>query len=115
MSVLLCVKMDLGVRNDNFEEVASTAFTEDGVKAVLQLPTLQWKIWGSDPAKKEACGFYLFASREAARAYADKAILMLQSREGIENVTAQIWTISEEQTKITKGPIDAPMISELTD
>lgn len=113
MSVFLCVKMDLGVKKDNFQETCDSAFNMEGAMRMLELPTLQWKIWGIDPDKKEGCGFYLFASREAAEAYAQKAVLMLQSREGVTNVTTQIWTIAEEQTRITKGPIDLPMIKEL--
>lgn len=113
MSVLLCVKMDLGVEKDNFQEVCDTAFNLEGAKRMLELPTLQWKIWGLDSAKKEGCGFYLFKSEEAAQAYAKQAILMLQQREGITNVTAQIWCIAEEQTRLTRGPIDLPMIKEL--
>ncbi len=113
MSVLLFMKMDLGVQKDNFDEVVSGAFNEDGVKRMLGLPTLQWKIWGMDPIKHEGCGCYLFADRKAAEAYAAQAIPALESREGVSSVTAQIWTIAEEQTRITKGPIDLPMISEL--
>ncbi|MCI9595776.1 MAG: YdhR family protein [Firmicutes bacterium] len=113
MSVLLFMKMDLGVEKDNFDEVIENAFDESGVKRMLGLPTLQWKIWGTDPVKREGCGCYLFADRKAAEVYAAQAVSMLGSREGVTNVTAQIWTISEEQTRITKGPIDLPMISEL--
>lgn len=113
MSVLLCVKMDLGVHDDNFDETIETAFDMEGAQRMLGLPTLQWKIWGIDPGKKEGCGFYLFASREAAEAYSQKAIRMLQERLGVTNVTAQIWTIAEEQTRITKGPIDLPQIKDL--
>ena len=113
MSVLLFMQMDIGVKKNNFDEIVDSAFKPEGVKRMLKLPTLQWKIWGFDPKKKEGCGCYLFRSREAAEAYAAKATLDIQSREGIENVTAQIWDIAEEQTQITKGPIDLPMIQEL--
>lgn len=113
MSVLLCVKMDIGVHDNNFDEIIEKAFDMEGAYRMLQLPTLQWKIWGVDPNKKEGCGFYLFKSREAAEAYAEKAILTLQARPGVTNLTSQIWTIAEAQTHITKGPIDLPMISEL--
>lgn len=113
MPVFLCVKMDLGVKKDNFEEVVNTAFTMEGAYRMLELPTLQWKIWGLDPAKKEGCGFYLFAARQAAEAYAEQVVLNMQAREGVENVTTQIWEIADKQTRITKGPIDLPQIKEL--
>lgn len=113
MSVFLCVKMDLGGEGLTYEETVATAFNMEGAQRMLELPTLQWKIWGLDPDKKQGCGFYLFASREAAEGYAKQAVLTLQARQGVSNVTTQIWTIAEEQTRITKGPIDLPQIKEL--
>lgn len=113
MSVFLCVKMDLGGEGLTFDETVDTAFTMEGARRMLELPTLQWKIWGLDSDKKQGCGFYLFASIEAAKAYAKQAVLNLQSRQGVSNVTTQIWTIAEEQTHITKGSIDLPQIKDL--
>lgn len=115
MSVLLCVKMDVDASDSNFDEKTTAAFPIEGAYRMLQLPTLQWKIWGVNPQKKQVCGFYLFAAREAAETYAKQAILTLQQRPGIYNVTSQIWSIIEEQTRITKGPIDAPQIQDSKD
>ena len=113
MSVFLCVKMDLGGEGLSYEETIDTAFTMEGAYRMLQLPTLQWKIWGLDSDKKQGSGFYLFASREAAEGYAKQVVAAMEARKGISNVTTQIWTIAEEQTHITKGPIDLPQIKDL--
>lgn len=113
MSVFLCVKMDVAAKDDNFKEITETAFPMEGAYRMLELPTLQWKIWGEDPQKKQVSGFYLFAAREAAEGYAKHAVETLQKRPGISNVTTQIWSIIEEQTRITKGPIDLPQIKDL--
>lgn len=113
MSVFLAVKMDINTDGRDFDAVTNESFPMEGVMRMLKLPTLQWKIWGVDPERRQASGFYLFASREAAEKYADQCIRTLQDRPAISNVTAQIWTICEEQTRATHGPIDLPMISEL--
>ena len=115
MSVFLCIRMDVNIGDRTFDEVTQDAFPAEGVVRMLQLPALQWKIWGVDPERKQAGGFYLFAARQAAEAYAAQAVRTLQERPGISNVTAQIWSISEEQTRLTKGPIDLPMIQDLTE
>lgn len=113
MSVFLAVKMDVNIGDRPFDDVTNEAFPKEGVARMLKLPTLQWKIWGIDPERREAAGFYLFAKREAAEQYAHQCVRVLQERPGISNVTTQIWTISEEQTRMTKGPIDLPMIQEI--
>lgn len=113
MSVFLAVKMDIAVGNKEFDAVTQEAFPMEGVARMRALPTLQWKIWGVDPERHQASGFYLFKNREAAQRYAHQCVRVLQERPGISNVTAQIWTICEEQTRGTMGPIDLPMISEL--
>ena len=115
MSVFLEVRMDINTGGREFEEFNKASFTEEGVQRMLKLPTLQWKIWTTDPERRQAAGFYLFAKREAAEQYAHQCVRLLQERNGIDNVTAQLWTISERQTRITKGPIDVPMIQELSE
>ncbi len=113
MSVFLAVRMDINTNGRNFDEFTNESFPDEGVQRMLKLPTLQWKIWATDPERRQAAGFYLFASREAAEAYAHACVRTLQERPGIDNVTAQLWTISERQTRITKGPIDLPMIQDI--
>ena len=113
MSVFLCVKMDVNCGESEFDKATKEAFPQEGVQRMLQLPALQWKIWCVDPERKQAGGFYLFAAREAAEGYAKQAVLALQQRPGISNVTTQIWTINEENTRMTKGPIDLPQIKDL--
>ncbi len=113
MSVFLAVRMDVNIQDRTFDEVTNEAFPMEGVARMLKLPTLQWKIWATDPERRQAAGFYLFASRQAAEGYAHQCVRVLQERPGISNVTTQIWTISEEQTRMTKGPIDLPMIQDL--
>lgn len=113
MSVFLAVKMDISVGDHDFDEVANEAFPMEGVARMLKLPSLQWKIWCTDSERRNAAGFYLFAKREAAEQYAYQCVRALQDRPYISNVTTQIWTISEEQTRMTKGPIDLPMIQDL--
>lgn len=113
MSVFLAVKMDVTIGDRDFDTVTQEAFPMEGVARMRALPTLQWKIWCVDPERRQAGGFYLFRSREAAEQYAYQCVRVLQERPGISNITTQIWTISEDQTRATMGPIDLPMISEL--
>lgn len=113
MSVLLVVRQDVYVGDSDFAAVTKKAFPPAGVERMLNLPTLQWKIWAADPERRQTCGFYLFADRAEAEKYAHQAVRTLQEREGIFNVTTQIWSINEEKTRLTKGPIDVPMIRDL--
>lgn len=53
MSVLLCVKMDVDASDSNFDEKTTAAFPIEGAYRMLQLPTLQWKIWGVNPQKNK--------------------------------------------------------------
>lgn len=114
MSVLLVVRQDVYVGDGDFASATQKAFPPSGVERMLKLPTLQWKIWAADPDRRQTCGFYLFADRNEAEKYAHQAVRTLQEREGIFNVTTQIWSINEEKTRMTKGPIDVPMIQDLT-
>lgn len=114
MSVLLQVRQEVRVGDSDFASVCKKAFPPEGVDRMLALPSLQWKIWCADPDRRQTCGFYLFADREAAEKYAHQAVRTLQEREGIFNVTTQIWSINEEKTRLTKGPIDVPLIQELS-
>lgn len=114
MSVLLVIRQDVYVGDGDFASAIQKAFPPSGVDRMLKLPTLQWKIWAADPDRRQTCGFYLFADRSEAEKYAYQAVRTLQEREGIFNVTTQIWSINEEKTRMTKGPIDVPMIQDLT-
>jgi len=105
--------MDVECKDDEFYMVAQGAFPPGGAYEMKKLPTLQWKIYGIDPQKRQVSGFYLFKSREAAEKRAEEAIIQLQQRPGIINVTSQLWEIVEEPTRICKGPIDLPMIQDL--
>lgn len=113
MSVLLAVKMDLAIPAGAGLEAVNGAFPIEGAYRMLKLPGLQWKIWGTDMNKKEACGFYLFATMEDAKRRAAEVVGQLQVRPGISNVTTQIWELDAEKTRITHGPIDVPKISDL--
>lgn len=113
MSVVLFMQMDIDTTKGSYDEVTQAAFPEEGVYRMLELPTLQWKIWLSDPEKKQAAGMYLFAAREAAEGYAKMAQENIGKRPGIQNLTWQIWSIYEDKTRVTKGPIDVPQIKDL--
>jgi hypothetical protein len=110
MSVVLLIKMDVDTASGSYDEVTQNAFPMEGAYRMLELPTLQWKIWLKDAENKQAAGLYLFGAREAAEGYAKQAQVVLGQRQGIKNVTYQIWTIDEERTKVTKGPIYLPLI-----
>lgn len=113
MSVLLVVRMDIDANDSNFWEITNASFPIKGAYVMKELPTLQWKIFAADPKKHQASGIYLFHSREAAENRAKEAILQLQQRPSVFNVTSQIWEIIEESTRICEGPIDVPMIADL--
>lgn len=102
MPVLLFMKMDLEL--DKVDKL----FTQKGAEKLSALPGLQWKIWGIDREKAEGCGVYLYATRRDAEIRAAKAVPELAARDGICNITTQIFEIEEDLTKITKAPINLP-------
>lgn len=113
MSVILEVIMDINLNGRDFMEAAKYAFPPSGAYEMRQLPTLQWKFYAIDPIKSQASGIYLFKDRKAAEARAKDAVLQLQQRPGVSNVTSRIWEIVEAPSRICNAPFDVPMIQDL--
>lgn len=59
-----------------------------------------WKIWTEDSRTGRAGRIYLFASAEAAKAYADKHLPRLDSF-GIEGIVAHHFGVTERLSDIT--------------
>lgn len=99
MPALLHLKMDI-------DPTKLTAFTERFARGVATLPGLKFKIWGADHKKGEASGFYVYETRRDAEIRTRSAAEYLLSLDGITNVTAQIYDINEELSRITRAPLD---------
>lgn len=74
---------------------------EDLAKDISAEPGLIWKIWTENAETKRAGGIYLFASTEAADAYATKHLARLGSF-GIIGIVAQHFSVNSDLSRLTR-------------
>lgn len=73
---------------------------------VARASGLRWKIWSIDESKKEASGFYLFENETAMNNYLENVFFVgMGNNPMISNIVVKKFSILEDATKITKGPI----------
>jgi hypothetical protein len=78
---------------------------KDLAQSISQETGLIWKIWTENRETQTAGGIYLFESGELARAYLQKHTARLQAL-GITDISAAVFDINIELTRITRGPVD---------
>ena len=87
----------------------------EGAKHLTTVPGLHWKIYLQNPKTGEVGGIYLFEDEASLKAYL-KGPLMTQRKEGkfgdgkravspLIDVTMKQFDVTEELTKITRGPV----------
>ena len=87
----------------------------EGAKHLTTVPGLRWKIYLQNPKTGEVGGIYLFEDEASLKAYL-KGPLMTQRKEGkfgdgkrvvspIIDVNMKQFDVTEELTKITRGPV----------
>lgn len=70
-------------------------------KDIATEPGLIWKIWTENADTKRAGGIYMFATAEAAEAYATKHLARLGSF-GITDIVAQHFNVNGDLSRITR-------------
>ena len=69
---------------------------------------LRWKIWLFDEAQSRGGGTYLFDDETSLRAFADGPVIAaLRSHGSFSDITAQIFSVLDGPTEITRGPVPA--------
>jgi len=97
MSVLL--QVDFPFQGPWGDEMA--AAMEGLAQDIAAEPGLTWKIWTENAATGRAGGIYLFATAEAAAAYAEKHLARLGSF-GITGIVAHQFDINTPLSRITR-------------
>jgi hypothetical protein len=73
---------------------------------IAQVPGLRWKIWLMNQAESRGGGIYLFDDEESARAYLDGPIVALMKSHPIfADLSFRMFSVLEEPTAVTRGPI----------
>ena len=117
MSYLLHIRFDFHGKTGNLQDdVAHTFPFETATNKMNALPNLKWKIWGlktDDASRIEACGFYLYPTKEAAESRAEEGRETLPHLPGVSNVTTTIWEVLDDYSLATHAPVDVPLIADL--
>ena len=79
-------------------------------QSIAEEPGLLWKLWIENAETREGGGIYLFADRTTATAYLEKHTERL-GRFGATGVSAKMFDVNEDLTRITRGPIPEPAAS----
>jgi hypothetical protein len=83
---------------------AEMAQALDGLaRSIAEEPGLLWKIWTENAAERAAGGVYLFATPEAAAAYAKKHGERLAGF-GITGIRARTFDVNAELSHLTHAP-----------
>lgn len=83
--------------------------TPERAKMFLGLQGLQWKIWLNTEGGPKVGGIYCFDTRANAQAYLDGPIVaMMKASPEIVDLTAQIFGITEQPSRVTRAPVSFP-------
>ena len=76
------------------------------VQPIADQPGLSWKVWCWNSDAHEFAGEYLFENPSATDGYLGGAIVeQLKSHPKINNLSAKVFDVLEEPSKVTRGPI----------
>jgi hypothetical protein len=86
-------------------EEAMEAFAPMAQK-IADEPGLKWKVWSWNDEADEFAGEYLFADMSAVNGYLGGPIVeALKSHPKIGNLSAKVFRVLEDASKLTRGPI----------
>jgi len=73
---------------------------------IADVPGLHWKVWLMEDGRREAGGLYLFEDEATANAFvAGPLVAGLKANPVVSDVSIKQFGVSEEHTRITRGPI----------
>lgn len=98
---LLQISFKFSLSRSEYEEAA-------GQLAPLfsDLPGLRWKVWILNEAEREAGGVYLFEDGDSVRGFLNGPLAeQVKSHPAFSDLSAKVFEVMEEATKITRGPV----------
>ena len=76
------------------------------VQPIVDQPGLRWKVWCWNDDAHEFAGEYLFENQSAVNGYLGGPIVeQLNKHPKINNLSAKVFDVLEEPSKVTRGPV----------
>ena len=73
---------------------------------IADQPGLRWKVWCWNDDAQEFAGEYLFENQSAVNGYLGGPIVeQLKKHPKINNLSAKVFDVLEEPSKVTRGPV----------
>jgi len=81
------------------------AQSREAATAIASVEGLIWKLWVSQEDESEMGGIYLFANREAARAYLNHPVVQaICSNPAVVSSESQLWDVESSLSTLTRAP-----------
>ena len=91
---------------------ALIAHSREAATIIASIEGLIWKIWVLQEEQSEIGGMYLFADREAAKAYLNHPVLQaVRSNPAVVSTESQIWDVENSLSAITRAPLQDVFVS----
>jgi hypothetical protein len=82
------------------------AHCREAATIIASVEGLIWKIWVSQEEEFETGGIYLFANREAAKAYLNHPVIQaVHSNPAVASSQSQIWEVDNWLSAMTRAPL----------
>ena len=99
--IMLQVNFNYSVSKEEYEQAVAPLADK-----FANVPGLKWKIWILNSEKSEAGGIYMFDSQASLDAYlAGPLAEAVLNHPALSNFDIKQFTIMEDVTKVTRGPI----------
>lgn len=80
--------------------------SREAANIIASVEGLIWKIWIFQEEKPEIGGIYLFASREAAKAYLNHPVIQaVRSNPAVVSTQSQLWDVESSLSALTRAPL----------
>ena len=85
---------------------ALVAHSREAATTIASIEGLIWKIWVLREEQSEIGGMYLFANREAAKAYLNHPVLQaVRSNPAVVSTQSQLWDVENSLSALTRAPL----------
>jgi hypothetical protein len=80
--------------------------SREAATIIASVEGLIWKIWVLQEEQFEIGGMYLFANREAAKAYLNHPVIQaLRSNPAVVSTESQLWDVESSLSTLTRAPL----------
>jgi Putative mono-oxygenase ydhR len=85
---------------------ALLAKSREAASIIASVEGLIWKVWISQEEQHEVGSVYLFADREAAKAYLNHPVVQaVRSNPTVVSTESQLWEVDSSLSALTRGPL----------